>query len=147
MIRAAGLASPIRSRMAAHMNRRSLLLLPLALAGCAAPRPKPVVAAPAPPPVVALPAPVLSNDWRDWPFTPGAWTYAAGTARFGVAGRPPELTLRCERATGVVALVRAAPPAAAPRSVRITATGAERTLTAVDRADGATLSLAARRQA
>lgn len=55
----------------------------------------PVAAAPAPPP-----APALGPDWRDWPLTPGGWSYrreARGpVARFGQAGGEAALTLRCD---------------------------------------------------
>lgn len=64
------------------------------LAGC--------VSAPAPPPPPAeqtplprpAPAPVIpaSSDWRDWPLTPGDWTYRRNSystdATFGTPGRP-----------------------------------------------------------
>ncbi|MGN6269501.1 MAG: hypothetical protein ACTHM0_06360 [Sphingomonas sp.] len=97
--------------------RQSLLLAPLlalAVAGCVpsvapppapAPRPAP---APAPAPT---PSPRLTGDWRDWPLTPGDWTYrstpAGGVSTFAVAGMTPSVTLSCDRATRRLTLVRA----------------------------------------
>lgn len=77
---------------------RILVLLPLiALAACVRPSapppaPAPVRPAPAPAPTPPpAPAP-LSSDWRDWPITPGTWSYASNnlgsTATFaGPQGR------------------------------------------------------------
>lgn len=86
----------------------------LVLAGCvgnpAPPRAvAPTVAAPRPVPVAPPPAP-LAADWRDWPVTPGDWTYrtdARGSiALFGVPGSDAVLTLRCDRQTNTVYLSR-----------------------------------------
>lgn len=86
------------------MKHPLVLLLPASLAACvpagrpAAPpsAPAPRVAAPAPAPL----PPALGPDWRDWPLTPGAWSYrrdAGGSvARFGTAGAPALLLLRCD---------------------------------------------------
>lgn len=61
-----------------------------------------------PTPVPAAPPP--SSDWRDWALTPGTWRYGADSlgsrASFG-AGAAPLLTLTCDRAAGVVRLMRA----------------------------------------
>ena len=109
--------------MAAGM--RHPLFLPaiaasIGLVGCISapppppPRPAPVVV-PAPPPP---PKPVYEGDWRDWPLTPGDWTYrpAAGgsMALYGVAGVEPVLTIRCDGAGKSIVLTRrgSAPPAA-----------------------------------
>ena len=83
--------------------KRSIALLPLGLAACvpasrppAAPPPaSPRVAAPAP-----LPAPAPAADWRDWPLTPGTWSYRrderGSVAVFGRAGADALVTLRCD---------------------------------------------------
>lgn len=98
----------------------SALALCLALAACVpAPEPTPApepspTPTPTPTPTVAAPAPVPSFDhWLDAPQTPGDWSYAAGTARFGVPGSDAPLTLRCDRAAGAVEVVRAGSAAAA----------------------------------
>lgn len=61
----------------------------------AAPTPQP---RPLPRPVPPAPAP--GPDWRDWPLTPGTWSYrrdARGSiALFGPAGADAALTLRCD---------------------------------------------------
>ncbi len=79
------------------------LLTVTALAACVpqpvapppAPRPAPVVR-PAPPPVIAA-----GSDWRDWPLTPGTWSYRrdgrGSVALFGVVGSDARMTLRCDR--------------------------------------------------
>lgn len=60
-----------------------------------------------PPPAPAAPPP--SSDWRDWALTPGTWRYGADAmgsrATFGT-GAAPVLTLTCDRAAGVVRMVR-----------------------------------------
>ncbi|MEI5685687.1 MULTISPECIES: hypothetical protein [Sphingomonas] len=87
---------------------RIVLAAALALAAAACvPQPVPPPA-PAPSPVAALPAPPVSappprgNDWRDWPLTPGDWTWArdarGSIARFGVPGGAIRLALRCDAA-------------------------------------------------
>ncbi len=80
---------------------------PRAPAPAPAPPPRPVpVPRPAPPP--AAPA---SSDWRDWPITPGTWSYASrgagATASFGQPGTTPLLTLRCDKGANAVHLIRA----------------------------------------
>lgn len=91
------------------MNR-AITLLPLALAACVpasrAPAPPPVpTPAPAPRmaapmPVLPAPAPALGPDWRDWPLTPGTWSYRrdgqGSLALFGSVGADALLTLRCD---------------------------------------------------
>ncbi|WP_447406455.1 hypothetical protein, partial [Clostridium perfringens] len=51
----------------------------------------------------AVPQPVaqpISDDWRDWPVTPGTWTYRrdarGGLALFGPAGSDALVSLRCD---------------------------------------------------
>lgn len=85
------------------------------LSGCTAvpnAAPPPPEPAPAPIPMPApAPAPALGPDWRDWPVTPGTWTYRADAggslAAFGRPGAAPDFTLRCVRAQGQVVLSRA----------------------------------------
>lgn len=98
------------------------------LSACAAvPKPEaPVVVAP-PRPVLPRPAPlpVAPADWRDAPQTPGNWFWAQtggrSTASFGLLGRPPLVTLTCDRAAGQVQLARAgAAPTAVPLAVATT---------------------------
>lgn len=96
------------------MKKQSAMLAVLLLTACCVgpPQPQPDQSprpTPAPPPP---PAPVpVSNDWRDWPMTPGDWRYAAmatgGTSRYGVAGQPPSLTLRCDLASRTIVVARA----------------------------------------
>ena len=99
----------------------------LALAGCVAPSepvpsaapPVPLPArAPAPPPA---PRPAPSADWRDWPLSPGSWSYRRDTpgsvAAFGAVGAAPVLTLRCDAGAGRVLLSR---PGAAPGAASVT---------------------------
>ena len=76
----------------------------LTLASCVAPSTPEPQPAPAPtkaPPPAPAPVPPTSSDWRDWPLTPGDWSYASdargSTARYGRSGAPV-LTLRCDRA-------------------------------------------------
>lgn len=86
------------------MRILSATALLLAASACV---PQPVAPpAPAPKPVVALPAPPVTTvprgaDWRDWPLTPGDWSWqrdARGSiARFAPAGGPARLALRCDR--------------------------------------------------
>lgn len=83
----------------------------LLVSGCIpSPKPQPVRPA-APRPVPApLPAPApLSNDWRDWPITPGNWSYRAdgsgSTALFGTGNTA--FSLRCDKGANVVYLSRA----------------------------------------
>jgi hypothetical protein len=94
---------------------RRALTLPLAaavvLSGCTA---VPKAAPPAPPvPVpapVPPPAPALGADWRDWPVTPGNWSYTpaagGGLASYGNPGAPSEFAIRCDRTSGQVMLSR-----------------------------------------
>ncbi|MBX3595748.1 hypothetical protein [Sphingomonas sp.] len=97
--------------------RRTLALAPFILiAGCAttpAPAPRPPAPVPVPtytpPPVAPAPSP-YAGDWRDWPVTPGTWTYRAdprgSLAAFGVTGAVPVFTIRCDRALRQVQLQR-----------------------------------------
>lgn len=85
-----------------------------------APVPRPVAVAPPRPAMIAAPA---GSDWRDWAVTPGDWVYrqdARGSiALFGGPGSDALVTLRCDRAAGMVYLSRAG-AATAPVTVRTT---------------------------
>jgi hypothetical protein len=73
----------------------------LSLAACVAPPspPAPKIVA-APPPSATTPPPRLTGDWNDWPFTPGNWTYRrdsrGSVAQFGMSGRNPMISFRCD---------------------------------------------------
>ena len=84
--------------------KRLILALPLVAAACTAPPPPPRVEAPRPAPVVVPPAPLAPTDWRDKPYTPGAWHYANRAATYGPAGAPPLLTMTCDPARRLVIL-------------------------------------------
>lgn len=100
----------------------------LVVGGCVSPpapqrpsRPQPVpVFRPAPPPAPAVPQ---SADWRDWPVTPGDWTYRSDVqgsiALFGRPGAEALLTLRCDRGSNAVYLSRRG-AVAAPFTLRTT---------------------------
>lgn len=74
-------------------------LAPLALIAACVPRTQaptpapPPAPTPAPAPAPTAPAPTATN-WEDAPQTPGDWTYANGTATFGLPGQP-RLTMTC----------------------------------------------------
>jgi hypothetical protein len=95
-------------------------MIALSLGSCAggvtvvpqAARPIPVptptpVPTPAPAPT---PGPMLSADWRDWPLTPGSWSYRqdgrGSIALFGRVGGDADLTLRCDRTRARIYLSR-----------------------------------------
>lgn len=87
----------------------------LTLAGCSTPAkaPQPSTTTPTPKPVLppSPPPPVVRGaDWRDWPITPGTWTYrqdARGSiALFGRPGSEADLTLRCDKGRGRMYLSR-----------------------------------------
>lgn len=123
---------------------RSLLFVSLpaaalfSLAGCVAPSaPAPEPAAPIPVPAPApapAPAPPSSADWRDWPVTPGNWTYRqderGSIALYGRTGADADLTLRCDRARGRLILSRrAAAPIAGQGALTLRTTSIARTVT------------------
>jgi hypothetical protein len=123
----------------------ALPLVALAVLGGCVPEPAPTpapspapVPTPTPSPIVEPPAPSYS-DWTTAPLTPGDWSYQAGLARFGAPGTQPRLTLRCDRASGVVEISRAGTAVAAlPMTIRTET--AERNVDAVPaRSDPATI--------
>jgi hypothetical protein len=85
--------------------RRLIVALPLLAAACnTAPAPVPQVAAPPPTPLVVPPKPVLPTDWRDRPYSAGAWHYADRLASYGPAGAAPLLTMQCDPARRLVVI-------------------------------------------
>lgn len=113
----------------------------LIASGCvpSAPQPTPAptaqpVPAPAPAPAPAPPAPPPAvGNWIDAPQTPGDWSYrpahGGGMALFGTTQTGSSLTIRCNRAAGVVEIGRAG-RANGSVSMRIRTETAERTLAA-----------------
>lgn len=137
-----------RSSVFASVSAGALLL-----AGCVAPsqpepRPAPpvVLSAPRATPTPPPPPPPASADWRDWPLTPGGWSWRAeaqgGAAFFGVTGQAPELTLRCDRARRRIAVSRRGQPAASTLTIRTSSVA--RTLSGTAATNGLTAELAAR---
>jgi hypothetical protein len=67
---------------------------------------------PTPPPVATTPpAASLGADWRDWPLTPGNWSYRAEpsgpVASFGMAGGDTLFTAQCNKGAGNITIARA----------------------------------------
>lgn len=127
---------------------RILILLPLvALAACVRPSspppPAPVTPVPSPSPAPA-PAP-LASDWRDWPITPGNWTYRTdprgSVASFGTAGSAPRLTLQCDRQAQRLILSR---PDTAASSMTIRTTSLTRAVPAQPAAGASSAALTPR---
>jgi hypothetical protein len=75
-------------------------------------------ARPAPPPLAPVPQ---AADWRDWPVSPGDWTYRidgrGSIALFGTPGADALLTLRCDHQTNMIYLSRQG-QASAPLTLR-----------------------------
>lgn len=86
------------------MRRLALAGALLAAACTTTPPPPPRVVTPPPTPILVPPRPAAPADWRDKPYTPGAWHYAGSAAAYGLDGAPPALTMRCDRARRLVAL-------------------------------------------
>jgi hypothetical protein len=107
------------------MSRLPLLALAAALASCAPGTPRPAPPQAPPPAPVAPPRPLPSPaaaDWRDWPMTPGTWSYArdaAGSVASYGTGALPLATLRCDLPNRRVFLSRAG-AVATPLTVRTT---------------------------
>lgn len=87
--------------MRARIILAALPVLALAACGTPAPRSSPEPVRPSAP-RIAAPALPPAPDWRDWPRTPGTWTYARDSrgslALFGTAGDDALLSLRCDLA-------------------------------------------------
>jgi hypothetical protein len=119
------------------------------LAGCVAPSaPPPAPARPVPVPAPAPaplppPPPAASSDWRDWPLTPGGWSYRSesrgSVALFGQAG-DPAFTLRCDRSARQLQLTRRG---VAAGTMTVRTSSAARSLTAGGATDGASATLPA----
>lgn len=115
-----------------RLSVSAVLALSASLAACVAPSAPPPPAPPAPVPTPAPPPPPpppASADWRDWPYTPGSWSYLrnarGNAAQFGAAGMAPELVLQCDRAAGRIRLARRG---SAPANVSLRTTSLARTL-------------------
>ncbi|HVI97606.1 MAG TPA: hypothetical protein VM657_00915 [Sphingomonas sp.] len=113
------------------MRKLLALAFVAALAGCIPASPPPVapapqpVPAPAPTPTPPPPAPQPTGDWRDWPLSPGDWTYRqdgrGSIALFGPRGADASFTIRCDRAASQVYLSRAGTaPAGGAMTIRTT---------------------------
>ena len=93
------------------------------LAACVAPAPPPPPAPRPAPPLPPPPAPV-SQDWRDFPLTPGSWAYAGdgagSSALFGRAGVEADFILRCDLASRTVTLSWLGVPMPAGNATTIT---------------------------
>ena len=91
------------------------------------PRPQPSYTPP-PAPTPVRPAP----DWRDRPITPGDWRWSriggASSARFGEGGNGALLEFRCDRAAGVVLLIRSG-AMGGPTPMTVTTTSTARAVT------------------
>ena len=93
----------------------------------AAPPPVPPRQEPPPRPAPPLPPPPPpATDWREQALTPGTWTYAAGSARFGLPGAPPLVTMSCEVGAQRILLNRSG----AGGSITVRTTSTARTLPA-----------------
>lgn len=95
----------------------------LIVAGCVSPpppeppRPRPTFASPPPAPPAA-PAPA---DWRDWPVTPGTWSYARDPRGSRATFGGDRLVMRCDLAERRIVLSRGG-SSAAPLAVRTSST-------------------------
>lgn len=105
-------------------------LFVLALVAACVPRAEPPAPspapAPAPPPASPPPSPAaaaLTGEWRDWPLTPGNWTYRrdarASVAVYGRPGADAALTLRCDLSASRMHLSRSG-TGTSPLTVRTT---------------------------
>lgn len=79
----------------------AVVLVLLSVAGCVSPPPEPPRPAPTPAPrPQPAPPPPAAADWRDWPVTPGDWSYTrdgrGSRAAFGPSGGAARLVLRCD---------------------------------------------------
>ncbi len=82
------------------------------LAGCVAPSappPAPARPAPVPPPAPAPAPPAASSDWRDWPVTPGNWSYrreGQGKAAVYGSGGAALFSVQCDAGGNRLILTR-----------------------------------------
>jgi len=124
-------ASPIASAMRLRSPALPVSILALAVAACAGPPPP----TPSPPPARFVPPPPRpvppppTGDWRDWPLTPGTWSYRrddrGSLALFGRPGDEALLTLRCDTAARRIYFSRAG---SAPGPLTIRTSSMTRTL-------------------
>ncbi|URW74889.1 hypothetical protein M9980_09960 [Sphingomonas donggukensis] len=89
----------------------AVLTLVAACAGAPEPAPTPVAPPrPLPRPVTPPPPAAASSDWRDWPVTPGTWSYRTdgrgSVAMFGAVGVDARFVVRCDRGSGAIYLSR-----------------------------------------
>lgn len=93
------------------LSLRYLIVVPLALSGCVAPR----APAPQPPPLSPPPRPLpppapVAADWTVRTPAVGTWTYSqdarGSMARYGPPGGDALFTLRCDRASGRIVASR-----------------------------------------
>lgn len=108
------------------MHRAALLALLLIAGSCAPTTPRPTgLRTPMPEPATRPPLapPPLAADWRDWPVTPGTWTYTrdarGSVAMFGQVGADAVAVLRCDAPNRRLYLSRAG-AVATPFTVRTT---------------------------
>lgn len=108
------------------------------LASCASPPPPPPQPMPRPRPTYTPPPPRAEppRGWRDAPITPGNWRWSriggASSARFAEGPNGAALEFRCDRAAGVVLLIRTASAANVANeriSLIVTTTSTTRALT------------------
>ncbi|RKF21857.1 hypothetical protein D6851_07530 [Altericroceibacterium spongiae] len=146
------------------MNKRSFsltlpLALPLLMLGACVPQVEPPAPAPTPAPAPAPPPPSSTpipqppprqttyDNWMDAPQTPGDWSYRqSGTgsvASFGENPSAPVFSLRCDRASETVSLIRAGQAGTAV-PMQIQTETAQKSFRAAPVADGLQARLAAR---
>jgi hypothetical protein len=104
---------PHRPVMSSQSARFAVVATLLALAACVGAPPPPRAVAPpvaAPRPTAPPPPVPQAADWRDWPVTPGDWSYRidgrGSIALFGTPGTDALLTLRCDHQTNMIYLSR-----------------------------------------
>jgi hypothetical protein len=112
----------------------------------------PAARRPLPPPVIrpvaiAPPVATASDNWTDWPITPGDWRYRAdatgSVAAFGLAGAEPQFSIRCETAQRQITLTRAGRfPAGETGRMTVRATSGLQTYSVANSTDGAPLVVA-----
>lgn len=96
----------------------------LLLAACVAPKPAAPPPTPPPPPPPAPPAAApVSNDWREWPVSPGTWSYRqderGSIALFGMPESAALLTVRCDKTARRIYVSRAGSVAASGGQIKV----------------------------